>query len=194
MDARIKPAHDEWKTWVSVSGSSQRIRRQAEPELAVVLIGRVAHHLVQTGGVEVAQQPAEHVRVMQAGVAAKMIRQLHNILQNSFYKALKEKYPLHDVKMEYENRVDILRDSGNERWFYEIKPFENIIACLRQATGQLIEYAYRFQDPDKKINLVIVGPGALNVEARSFLDHFTEVVNLPLKYEQHVAPNRQDKI
>jgi len=126
-------------------------------------------------------------------IAAKMIRQLHNIIQNHFCKMLKRQYPLHEVKIEYENRVDILRDSGDERWLYEIKPFENVIACLRQATGQLIEYAYRFQDPDKKINLVIVGPGALSVEARNFLDHFAEVVKLPLSYEQHVVPNRQNK-
>ena len=32
----------------------ERIGRQAEPELAVILVRRVAHHLMDAGGVEVA--------------------------------------------------------------------------------------------------------------------------------------------
>jgi hypothetical protein len=40
---------------LQLSPSSQRISRQAEAELAVVLVSGVAHHLMDTGGVEIAQ-------------------------------------------------------------------------------------------------------------------------------------------
>jgi hypothetical protein len=125
-------------------------------------------------------------------IAWRMVRQLHNIIQNSFYKKLEKEYPRHSLRIEYEGRVDIVRETDTERWFYEIKPFENIISCLREATGQLIEYSFRFQNTDKKTNLVIVGPGELTGEAIGFLDHFKESINLPLSYQQHVVPLRQD--
>ncbi len=125
-------------------------------------------------------------------IAARMVRQLHNIIQNSFYKELRKRFPKQSIIMEYEGRVDIVRESDNERWFYEIKPFENVASCLRQASGQLIEYAYRFQSSNKKTNLVVVGPGELSSEATGFLDHYIECLNLPLAYQQHVVPLRQD--
>jgi hypothetical protein len=125
-------------------------------------------------------------------IAARMVRQLHNIIQNSFFRELKRKFPKQCIKMEYEGRVDIVREHGNERWFYEIKPFENVIYCLRQASGQLIEYAYRFQDPGKLTHLIIVGPGELTIESKGFLDHFVQSISLPINYEQHMAALRQD--
>ncbi len=125
-------------------------------------------------------------------IASRMIRQLHNILQNSFFKFLQKKFPGHKLTMEYERRVDIVREYGNERWFYEIKPFENVVSCLREASGQLIEYAYRFQDGDKTTHLVIVGPGELKGEAMGFFDHYAAALKLSFQYEQHVPTLRQD--
>lgn len=120
-------------------------------------------------------------------IASKMVRQLHNMIQNSFYRYLLATYPHQKIIYEFENRVDIIRESETERWFYEVKPFENIVSCLRQATGQLIEYAYRFQNSEKTTNLVIVGPGTLNGEGVAFFNYFVEMIGLPLSYEQHLA-------
>ncbi|MBS1668721.1 MAG: hypothetical protein JST58_15195 [Bacteroidetes bacterium] len=125
-------------------------------------------------------------------IASKMVRQLHNIIQNSFFKELNRKFPRQTVMMEYEGRVDIVRENENERWFYEVKPFENVSACLREATGQLIEYAYRFQHPNKLTNLVIIGPGELSREAKGFLDYYIDTIKIPLSYQQHIVPLRQD--
>jgi hypothetical protein len=130
---------------------------------------------------------------VRGAIAARMVRQLHNIIQNDLFASLKKKYPNQDIKLEYENRVDIVRETADERWFYEIKPFENVVSCLRLASGQLIEYAFRFPEFGKKTHLVVVGPGVLTREADLFLDFFRESINLPLDYMQHTVPPRQDK-
>jgi hypothetical protein len=67
--------------------------------------------------------------------------------------------------------MSLLGAPVTERWLYEVKPFENVIACLREATSQLLEYSYRFAR-SKPTNLVIVGPRHLKGEAADFFDHF----------------------
>ncbi|RYF87474.1 MAG: hypothetical protein EON98_00260 [Chitinophagaceae bacterium] len=123
-------------------------------------------------------------------VAAKMVLQLHNIIQNSFYKDLKEKFPKDTITLEFGGRVDIVRESNKERFLYEIKPFENVIGCLREATGQLLEYAFRFPSP-KPTTLIVVGPGEVKGEATQCLDHLSEVISYPFQYIRHVAPYRR---
>lgn len=48
-------------------------RRHWLADLAVIFVGGVAHHLMQSGGVQIAQQPVDDVRVMQAGIAGEVI-------------------------------------------------------------------------------------------------------------------------
>src|SRR5215813_11947516 len=50
----------------------QRVGRNTESELAVIFVGRVAHHLVKAGGVQIAKQTAERVRMAQSGVAGEV--------------------------------------------------------------------------------------------------------------------------
>jgi hypothetical protein len=124
-------------------------------------------------------------------IAERIVRQLHNIIQNSLYKDLRKKHPNDKIILEYEGRVDIMRESKTERFLYEVKPFENVVYCLRQAIGQLIEYSFRFPIQDKDTRLIIVGPGEVDGEAISFLNHYEEVINYPIEYIQHMAPVRQ---
>jgi len=50
---------------------SQWTGGQTKQELAVVLISGVAHDLMEAGGVQVAQQATENVRMMQSVLPAK---------------------------------------------------------------------------------------------------------------------------
>src|SRR6185312_3686854 len=52
----------------------ERVGRNTESELAVIFIGRVAHHLVQAGRIQVAKQAAEHMRMAQSGVSGEVKR------------------------------------------------------------------------------------------------------------------------
>lgn len=126
---------------------------------------------------------------MRGPIAERMVRQLHNIIQNSFCKELEKKFPKHRIIKEYKNRVDVYRDAGDTLFFYEIKPFENVQACLRQAIGQLIEYSHFFSEPAKNSEFIIVGPGEAKGDADVYLQHYQNILRIPLSYEQHIAPN-----
>jgi hypothetical protein len=123
-------------------------------------------------------------------VASRIVKQLHNIIQNSLFNLLRKKFPNQTITLEFDGRVDILRDSGDTLWLYEIKPFENVIACLREGSGQLIEYAYRYHNPNKSITLIVVGPSELKGEAEAFYDHFSSIIVMPFFYQQHVVADR----
>ncbi len=123
-------------------------------------------------------------------IAAKMIRQLHSILQNSLIKQLRVQYPNDKIHMEYERRVDILRENHSERWLYEIKPYESVMKCLREATGQLLEYLYLFSDGKRKTHLVVVGTGSEDAEAVNMISHYQELIKTSLTYQQHTLPEK----
>src|SRR5262245_62524816 len=53
--------------------SRQRIGRQTQAKFAVVLVSGIAHHLMKTRRIQIAQQPPHDVRVMQTGVAGEVI-------------------------------------------------------------------------------------------------------------------------
>src|SRR5262249_22232769 len=53
--------------------SCQWVSGETKPELAVIFIGRVAHHLMQAGSIQIAQQAAENMRMPQPGVARKVV-------------------------------------------------------------------------------------------------------------------------
>lgn len=84
-------------------------------------------------------------------VATQVQRQLdvalrHNEMQKALYHRLVSQYG--DRNVSYENpsgvgtRVDAVVQRENEYWFYEIKTSQSLRACLREAIGQLLEYAF----------------------------------------------------
>ncbi|HPI53505.1 MAG TPA: hypothetical protein PLU10_02365 [Chitinophagaceae bacterium] len=116
-------------------------------------------------------------------IASKIIKQFHNIVQNSFVAELNKKFPKDEIKVEYHNRIDIMRRNEKKIWYYEVKPYENILKCMREATGQLLEYVLTFGDEGKELHLVVVGRGEKNELLESF---FIDNISLPISYEQHI--------
>src|SRR5262249_53450967 len=71
----------------------------------------------------------------------------HNSLQGALYHRLISEYSPDNVGSELPTalgtRIDVVvRRSENEFWYYEIKTALSPRACLREAFGQLMEYAY----------------------------------------------------
>lgn len=116
-------------------------------------------------------------------IASKIIKQFHNIVQNSFVAELIKKFPKDEIKVEYHNRIDIMRRNEKKIWYYEVKPYENILKCMREATGQLLEYVLTFGDEGKELHLVVVGRGEKNEQLESF---FIDNISLPISDEQHI--------
>ncbi len=132
--------------------------------------------------------PKSELPYLRGPVAAKMVNQLHNIIQNHFYDYLLQTYPNEDITVEYGGQVDVLRENDNEMWFYEIKPIENVGSCLREAIGQLLDYAYKYRKQNKKIILVAVGMGDKDsANAIAHMNHYSEFLKVHIEYIQHIA-------
>lgn len=111
----------------------------------------------------------------------------HNELQLALFKRLVEEHGKDNVGTELPSgvstRVDAVVRKGTEYWFYEIKTALTARACLREALGQLLEYAYwpGAQEPSR---LIIVGQGELRKDGREYLALLRERFHLPIAYEQ----------
>ncbi len=80
-------------------------------------------------------------------------------------------------------RIDLAVRAGNRYWFYEIKTGMSARACIREALGQLIEYAF-WPGSEEAERLVVVAEPPLDSEAESFLKTLRERFGLPIFYQQ----------
>ena len=80
-------------------------------------------------------------------------------------------------------KVDVVVRRRKGYWFYEIKTANSPRICLRQAIGQLLEYA--FWPPTKEVaRLIVVGQSAIDKDGREYLRRLNERFSLPIEYEQ----------
>jgi hypothetical protein len=110
----------------------------------------------------------------------------HNEMQKALFDRLVAQ---HGADVTYENpsgvgtRVDVLVRRAEEYWFYEIKTARSPRACLREAIGQLLEYAFWPGAPNVT-RLVVVGETAIDESGAEYLRRLRERFALPLEYEQ----------
>lgn len=80
--------------------------------------------------------------------------------------------------------IDLVVDAS-ELLYYEIKTYPNIRFCIREALGQLMEYAYwsNTKKPDKLI-IISENPIKNNEEAKKFLKTLRNKFNLNIYYQQ----------
>lgn len=91
-----------------------------------------------------------------------------------------------DVRTEAQlgqHAVDLTANHGKELWFYEIKTASNARACLREAIGQLLEYALWPRMP-KPHRLVVVGESELDFEAKRYVAILNTFFEIPIDYRQ----------
>jgi hypothetical protein len=99
------------------------------------------------------------------------------LVSKSAVESVQREYPLED-----DRRIDLVVERENGRWFYEIKPYDTPRECLREAMGQLLEYAY-WSGSEAPECLVVVGKSELEEEGRAYLSTLKERFSLPLKYQ-----------
>lgn len=73
-----------------------------------------------------------------------------------------------DVNVAQENsigarRIDVVARTPAGDVFYEIKTYPSLRACVREAIGQLLEYAF-YPDKSNAVKLVVVAPGCENLK------------------------------
>jgi len=110
----------------------------------------------------------------------------HILLQDALVRDLLKTYGEGNVCKENtfgRNRIDVVVNHNQEYYFYEVKVAGSAKSCLRQALGQLMEYAYW---PGKRHakKIVVAGEHPLDENSRNYLSFLRESFNLPVEYKQ----------
>ncbi|MGM0587280.1 MAG: hypothetical protein ACQETE_02590 [Bacteroidota bacterium] len=81
--------------------------------------------------------------------------------------------------------VDMVVDNNDEIVFYEIKTYHQLYRNIREALGQLLEYAYwpTHEDQDN-IKLVVVSDCEPTGEVEGYMNRLRSEFNLPVYYQQ----------
>lgn len=113
------------------------------------------------------------------------------LLQNKMQQALCQRLAAQfgPKNVSAENRsdigtsVDVVLRRRKAYWFYEIKTADSPRACIREAIGQLLEYA--FWRGDRAVRrLIVVGKTALDKDGAEYLLLLKNKFSLPIEYEQ----------
>jgi hypothetical protein len=109
-------------------------------------------------------------------------RMLHNEIQTALYNYLALIHGKENVGTE-NCGVDVVVKLEDGCVFYEIKTDNSVVACIRQAIGQLLEYAY-WPDKENAKRLVIVSQNGLTAKTKLYLEHLRTRFGMPIYYEQ----------
>lgn len=110
-----------------------------------------------------------------SAAATQVQRQLnialrHNELQWALHSRLFSQHGKDNVGTERPSgvgkRIDVVVQRDNGYWFYEIKVADSPRVCLREAVGQLLEYAFR-PGGQSATRLIVVGEVAIDAEGWS---------------------------
>ena len=118
------------------------------------------------------------------------VRLLHNDLQQALYDELVQVYGRDNVGTENIigcGRVDLTLQLGDKYRLYEIKTAFSAKSCIRQAIGQLLEYAY-FYKAGFVEKLIVAGPVKCTSVEHSYLNELQNKFNLPIEYYQIKGP------
>ncbi len=113
-------------------------------------------------------------------------RLLHNEMQTGLFEYLAGIYGEESVGTEHPcglGYVDVVLSQDDGFTFYELKTDTSIRSCIRQAVGQLMDYAY-WPDEKRAQALIIVSPNPASAHARSYLKHLRSEFGLPVFYQQ----------
>lgn len=115
-----------------------------------------------------------------SATASVKVNLVHSRIQNRFVKYLQETYP-DDKPTGEKQRIDAKRETQNEIFIYEIKPFESVYACIRNGIGQLLDYSHQ-QKSKKEKRIIIVGPNEPEQHDLDFISAVKNVLQIPFGY------------
>lgn len=109
----------------------------------------------------------------------------HNEISLKIYEFLKEKYGHENISREQktnsQNKIDIVRKIDDGFIIYEIKPYYNAKRSIREALGQILEYAH-FKNDEKIYQLIIISLVPLEIDEKQYLEKLRLFYNIPIKY------------
>lgn len=109
------------------------------------------------------------------------------MLQEALHAQLGHQHGTDNVGTELPNgtgtKVDVIVRQPNEYWFYEIKTSSTARACIREALGQLLEYAF-WPGAQTATRLIVAGEAPLDENGEAYLERLRTQFKLPINYEQ----------
>lgn len=114
----------------------------------------------------------------------------HNVLQAALCHRLASEYGTDKVGEEqvtpFGTKIDVVvRFLDGHLWYYEIKTALSPRTCIREALGQLMEYAY-WPGACEAERLIICGENPLDSDGAAYLSQLKSRFTLPVHYEQIV--------
>ena len=112
---------------------------------------------------------------------------LHNQIQDSFLIYLREQFPHDTISKEAPIRgincnIDIYHTRSNDMSIiYEIKSYNDIKSSLRNALGQMLEYAY-YSKRDRKHKLVLVTHKISGDTMKSYINNINKMFSMDIGY------------
>ena len=110
----------------------------------------------------------------------------HKKIQKILLRKLREEFGKENVTWEHPlnngTQVDIARKDGDKIIYYEIKTYPSIRISLREALGQLLEYALWTEDKHPS-ELIIVTDLPIG-DGKKYLKALREGFNLPINYQR----------
>ena len=114
---------------------------------------------------------------------------LHNEMQNALFDKLVKEHGADFVGTENSTgastSIDVVVQTAEYCYFYEIQTAVSVKACIRQALPQLLEYAYWGTKKDIADKLIVVGQKKITKQAQAYLEFLRDTFKLPLHYEDH---------
>ena len=111
----------------------------------------------------------------------------HNMLQEALYQRLTSQFGPDNVGTELASgvgtSVDVVVRRSEGYWYYEIKTAHSPRACIREALGQLLEYAF-WPGAQAASRLTVVGESPIDHDGEEYLRQLRTKFSLPVYYEQ----------
>lgn len=114
-------------------------------------------------------------------------RNIHNKISNGLKAYLSQRYP-GAVSREHKSgvgntRIDMVAMIDGEIIFYEIKSYNNIKSCIRDAIGQLMEYSY-WPNQQNAAKLIIVSQKLKGInDAKAYMANVRSLTGLHIYYQ-----------
>lgn len=110
---------------------------------------------------------------------------IHNDLMKKLYTKLVKEVGKNNIGTEIiigNKRIDLVVKNNNSYDIYEIKSNPNVRICIRQAIGQILDYAY-FECLNKIEKMTIIGPSPITEEANDYLMKIRELHSINIYYD-----------
>lgn len=120
-------------------------------------------------------------------IQEKLITIQHGKWQELLKNQISNKYD--ETNIEYplinDYRIDVCGKKGQFYDIYEVKPYESVTKCIREALGQIFFYKFLLEKEGKKVGkLIIAGPGSKLKSDEEYLSIINETSNQMIQYYQ----------